>query len=104
MPIFAFLVALFDALSYSSSRPDPPGWAHHDTGTVTLMIMIYLTALASKLMGWATFVWLWNVFGHEGSASVPQYPAGQNNQSIAFEAIIIKENQIKIDMTHEQLC
>lgn len=60
--------------------------------------MIYLTALASKLMGWTTFVWLRNVFGHEGSASVTQYPPPTKIIKIrlipnnATEAIIIKND------------
>lgn len=79
MPIFSFLIALWDVPSYSSSWPDPPGWAHHDTGTVKL---IYLTALDQQQADRMDNICLGaNVFGHEGSASEPQYPPGQNNQN-----------------------
>lgn len=54
--VFLFHSALQALIDLGHLRLDPPGLAHPGTGTVKHTIIIYLTALGSKLTGWAEFV------------------------------------------------
>lgn len=54
-------------------QPDTTGLDHPDTGPEKLII-IYLTALASKLTKWAAFVWLEYQSVYSGSMMVLIHP------------------------------